>query len=97
MGIDETARAAVLAVHAMLSGRPQMATEGRESEPLGLGHDSPPQAVAALDPEALAEWEERAAILEFEGGFSRAEAERRASLQLGVSPGAKDLGFHPRP
>lgn len=82
MAIDDAARSAVLAVHAMLSGRPQAATEGREPEPLSPGHDAPSQAVAALDPEALAEWEERAAILEFEGGFSRAEAERRALASL---------------
>ncbi|OYU68774.1 MAG: hypothetical protein CFE28_01435 [Alphaproteobacteria bacterium PA2] len=91
MAIDEAARAAVLAVHAMLSGQPQAATEGRrEPEPLSPGHDAPSQAAVALDPEALAEWEERAAILEFEGGFSRVDAERRASSELQVSQVALD-------
>jgi len=33
---------------------------------------------------ALAEWEERAAIIEFDGGMSRAEAERRATEELGL-------------
>ena len=89
MAIDDAARSAVLAVHAMLSGRPQAAPGGgAEPELLSPGQDAPSQSEAALDPEALVEWEERAAILEFDGGFSRAEAERRASLQLGVRPGA---------
>ena len=33
--------------------------------------------------EALAVWEERAAILEFDGGFSRREAEQSATIELG--------------
>ena len=81
MAIDEEARAAVLAVHAMLSGAASGGGRGPEPEPLSPGHDVPPQAEAALDPEALGEWEERAAILEFDGGFSRPEAERMAVLQ----------------
>jgi hypothetical protein len=32
--------------------------------------------------DARAEWEERAAILEFDGGHSRAEAERRAMAEV---------------
>ncbi len=36
--------------------------------------------------EALAEWQERAAILEFEGGLSRAEAEAQATAELGEPP-----------
>ena len=82
MAIDNEARAAVLAVHAMLSRAASGGGGGPEPEPLIPGHDVPPQAEAALDPESLAEWEERAAILEFDGGFSRAEAECRATLEF---------------
>ena len=36
--------------------------------------------------EARAAWEERAAILEYSGGLSRAEAERRATVEMGFEP-----------
>ncbi len=39
--------------------------------------------VCATGGEASGAWEERAAILEYDGGFSRAEAERRALAELG--------------
>lgn len=38
------------------------------------------------DTDALAEWEERAAILEFDSGMSRAEAEVLTALELGPRP-----------
>ena len=36
------------------------------------------------------EFEERAAILEFDGGFSRTEAERLAAVELGLEPPTDD-------
>jgi hypothetical protein len=36
--------------------------------------------------EARAAWEERAAILEYEGGLSRCEAEGQAAAELGFTP-----------
>jgi hypothetical protein len=42
-------------------------------------------AEAAIDADGGA-FDERAAILEHDGGFDRAEAERRAADELGVSP-----------
>lgn len=61
---------AVLAVHS--SGR------SRQAEP-SFGSSGSAVGLRALDPEALhEEFVERAAILEFDGGLSRDEAERRA-------------------
>lgn len=53
---------------------PAVPTESRQRREPGSGQG---------DGAAYAEWEERAAILEYDGGFSRAEAERRAKLELG--------------
>lgn len=42
---------------------------------------------------SLEDWiwfEERAAILEFDGGFSRTEAEHRAAVEFGLEPPAVD-------
>ena len=36
------------------------------------------------------EWEERAAIIEFDGGFSRVQAEWRATAEMGYRPGRGD-------
>ena len=44
--------------------------------------ESPHRAVAEAAAEAQAQWEERAAIIEFDGGFSRAEAEQMAAGSL---------------
>jgi hypothetical protein len=38
----------------------------------------------------MVEWEERAAILEFDGGMSRREAELRAAAELGFQPKAAE-------
>lgn len=49
--------------------------------------DQPPSAVAAPQTTAdddWAEWEERAAIREYDGGMSRVEAERLTRLELGT-------------
>jgi len=43
-------------------------------------HGSPPVEGAKID---LGEWEERAAILEYEGGLNRAEAEKLAADMVG--------------
>jgi len=91
---DGDARAAVLAFHAKLSGSPLSVAKVSASDPPsrrpGVDPDAPGQPETALDPEALAEWEERAAILEYDGGFSRAEAERWAKLELWVRLGTQD-------
>lgn len=39
-------------------------------------------AVDAVDPETRMDWEERAAIREYDGGFSREEAERKAYFDV---------------
>ena len=44
-------------------------------------HMASPEAV-----DAAAEWDERAAILEFEAGLDREEAERQTALALGSRP-----------
>lgn len=41
-----------------------------------------PTSALPLDDDAQAEFEERAAVLEFDGGYSRAEAERRALWEI---------------
>ena len=38
-----------------------------------------------IEDDAWVEFEERAAILEFDGGYSREEAERLAQIELGIS------------
>ena len=46
-----------------------------------------PQREGADDAEErFRRWEERAAIIEFDGGFDRAEAEARATAELGFRP-----------
>lgn len=44
------------------------------------------RATAGGEGDRWAEWEERAAILEYCGGFNRLEAEARASAELGYRP-----------
>jgi len=41
--------------------------------------------LSAWKPSLIDEWNERAAILEFDGGFDRAEAERTAAEQIGLA------------
>ena len=52
------------------------------SEKQDASHRTAAEAAA----EALEAWEERAAILQFDGGWSRAEAEHKASEELGTPP-----------
>lgn len=42
------------------------------------------EEAAQREADASAAWQERAAILEYDGGFSRAEAEARATAELGA-------------
>jgi len=49
--------------------------------------DNRVRAPMMSDDDHRAAWEERAAVLEFCGGFNRLEAEIRASAELGYSPG----------
>ena len=51
--------------------------EGGKSDPEGL-----PRALEDLTPDELDHYQERAAIMEFDAGLPRAEAERRARLEL---------------
>ena len=81
LAIDDEARAAVLAVHAIPSGRP-LAAKGLRDGPTSPVHRAASEPALLLDPEASAEWEERAATLEFDGGFNRSDADRRASLHV---------------
>lgn len=43
------------------------------------------QRTQPITDDQLAAWEERAAVLEFDGGMSRPEAERNAALELGLA------------
>lgn len=45
--------------------------------------ERPRRTAAEVAADALAEWEERAGIIEYDGEFSRAEAEARATAELG--------------
>lgn len=46
----------------------------------------PPAAGGAAAEGVRVEWEERAAIREFDGGMDREEAERLTALELGAPP-----------
>lgn len=50
--------------------------------------DSRHRTTSPDEAEALVTWLERAAIHEYDGGMSRAEAEARTALELGPRPGA---------
>ncbi len=47
------------------------------------------EEVAQSEADVWAAWEERAAILEYDGDFERAEAEARATAELGYRPSLK--------
>lgn len=73
-----------------------MATDGDISAALRRAYQAlapeaaerlPPAAGGAASAEgAQVEWEERAAIREFDGGMSRDDAERLTALELGARP-----------
>lgn len=68
-------------------GEPELGTEKAAfDQELTAAVPGVPAVPGVSEEEARMEWEERAAILEFEGGFARAEAERRATRELGGCP-----------
>ncbi len=81
MANDDPLHAAIKAAHARWS--PKMAGRLRPNpkfEPLGEAAKGDEAAA-----EAHAAWLERSAILEYDGGLSRSEADRKATLDLARS------------